>query len=155
VLQLLVCVLWAVLALAAADVSHETAASLGDRETPRPGRIVEIRVYTLKPGARQRFHDIVAREAVPLLRRWNIDTVAYGPSRHDEVSYFLVRAFRDLADRMKIEDAFYGSAEWKNGPRTAILSAIDHYSTVVVHLDDETVRALRDSLSTEGPGGGS
>lgn len=102
-----------------------------DRQTTDSG-VVEIRVYTLKPGTRARFHESFVRDSLPLLRRHQVDVVAYGPSLHDDHSYFLMRAFQSLADRTRSEDAFYGSDEWIKGPRDAVLAAIDTYSTVVV-----------------------
>ena len=138
--------------LAAAAVSVPAGSGQAFPSHPNPHeadqeRTIEIRVYTLKAGTRGRFHATVERDAIPLLRRANIEVVAYGPSSHDEVSYYLVRAFRDLADRTRSEDAFYGSAEWQLGPRATIMSAIDHYSTMVVHVSPETVRSLRESLA--------
>ena len=108
--------------------------------------VIEIRVYTLKSGVRERFHDLVVRQALPLLQRHGIDVVAYGPSLHDADSYYLVRAFRSLDERTRGEDAFYASKEWTDGPREAVLAAIETYSTVVVEIDASTLRALR-SLS--------
>lgn len=114
---------------------------------PEPLRTVEIRVYTLKDGVRERFHRAVERDVMPLLRQAKIDVIAYGPSAHDEVSYFLIRAFRDLDERAQLEDAFYGSKAWPLGPREAIISAIDHYSTAIVRLSEPTVRSLQSSLT--------
>lgn len=114
---------------------------------PEPLRTVEIRVYTLKDGVRERFHRAVERDVMPLLRQAKIDVIAYGPSAHDEVSYFLIRAFRDLDERAQLEDAFYGSKAWQLGPREAIISAIDHYSTAIVRLSEPTVRSLQSSLT--------
>ena len=107
------------------------------------GQVVEIRVYTLKPGVRDRFHRLFLEQALPMLRRWNVDVVAYGPSLHDDDSYVLMRAFPSVEVRERSEDAFYGSQEWKSGPREAILAAIETYSTVVVRVDDDTVQGLR------------
>jgi hypothetical protein len=45
--------------------------------------------------------------------------------------------------RQRSEDTFYGSDEWKNGPREAILAAVDNYTTVLVRLDEVTLRGLR------------
>lgn len=115
---------------------------------PDQDAALEIRVYTLSAGTRDRFHETVEREAMPLLQEAGIEVVAYGPSAHDEVSYYLVRVFRDLADRARSEDAFYGSAAWQRGPRATIMSAIEHYSTMVVHVSPETVRSLRESLAS-------
>ena len=105
--------------------------------------MVEIRSYNLKPGTRDRFHQLFLKEALPLLKRWNVDVVAYGPSLHDQDSYFLMRAFTSVAQRQKDEDAFYGSQEWIKGPRERVLADIDSYTTIVVHLDDATLRGLR------------
>jgi uncharacterized protein (TIGR02246 family) len=112
-------------------------------------RTLEIRLYALKPGIRTAFHALVEREALPLLRRAQIDVVAYGPSLHDADSYFLMRAFDSAAARTAAEDAFYGSDAWRRGPRDAVLSMIETYTTVVVGTDEATLRGLREIMSTE------
>lgn len=104
---------------------------------------VEIRSYTLKPGTRQEFHRLFLEEAMPLLQRWNVDVVGYGPSLHDENSYYLMRRFDSLAQREQSENEFYGSDEWRQGPRENILALIENYSEVVLELDDATVDGLR------------
>jgi hypothetical protein len=105
--------------------------------------ILEIRSYTLKPGTRERFHQRFERESLPMLRRAKVDVVAYGPSLADHDSYFLMRAYPSLEERQRSEDAFYGSDEWRNGPRAAVLADIDTYTTVVIRVDAATLRALR------------
>ena len=105
--------------------------------------LVEIRSYTLKPGTRQKFHRLFLEEAYPMLQRWNVDVVSYGPSRHDENSYYLMRRFDRLAHRDQMEDAFYGSDEWRRGPREAVLACIETYTEFVLELDDVTVQGLR------------
>ena len=40
---------------------------------------VEIRSYNLKPGARDEFHRLVLERSMPMLERWNVDVVAFGP----------------------------------------------------------------------------
>src|SRR5688500_18656376 len=54
-------------------------------------RVVEIRSYNLKPGTRDRFHQLFLKEALPMLKRWKVDVIAHGPSLHDQDSYFLMR----------------------------------------------------------------
>lgn len=108
--------------------------------------VVEIRSYNLVPGARAEFHRLVVQESMPLLRQWNVDVVGYGPSLHDENSYYLVRAFESLEQRESGEAAFYASPEWVEGPREAILALIESYTTVVVELDDDALAALRAAL---------
>lgn len=106
-------------------------------------RIVEIRSYNLKAGTRDRFHLLFEREALPLLRRFKVDVVAYGPSLHDGDSYYLMRSFSSVEDRERSEDSFYGSDEWRQGPREAILAGIESYTTAVIRLDDATLEGLR------------
>jgi hypothetical protein len=105
--------------------------------------VVEIRSYNLKPGARDRFHEIATTQAIPMLRRSKIDVVANGPSLHDANSYYLIRAFASPEERDRQEDAFYASDEWRQGPREAVLSAIESYTTVVVRIDPQTLEGLR------------
>jgi len=47
-------------------------------------RVVEIRSYNLTPGTRDRFHQLFLNEALPMLKRWQVDVIAYGPSLHDQ-----------------------------------------------------------------------
>src|SRR5262245_66188526 len=102
-------------------------------------RVVEIRSYNLKPGTRDEFHRLVLERAMPMLARWKTDVVAHGPSAHDADSYYLIRSYGTLEDRQREQDAFYGSAEWREGPRGAIMALIDSHATVVLDVDDVTL----------------
>ena len=113
-----------------------------------PTRIVDIRSYNLKPGTRDQFQKLFEREALPMLKRWRVEVVAYGPSLHDQNSWLLMRGFPGVAERQKSEDAFYGSDEWIKGPRAAILAGIDTYATIVINVDEATLRGLRTSGGT-------
>lgn len=104
---------------------------------------VEIRSYNLKPGTRDEFHRLFLERAFPMLKRWNVDVVAYGPSLHDQDSYFLMRHYDSLAQREASENDFYGSDEWKQGPREAIVALIENYTEVVLELDGDTLQGLR------------
>ena len=106
-------------------------------------RFVEIRSYNLRPGTRQEFHRLFLEEALPMLKRWNVDVVAYGSSLHDENSYYLIRRYNSLTHREESEEAFYGSDEWRQGPRQAILACIENYTEIVFELDEDTLHGLR------------
>jgi NIPSNAP protein len=105
---------------------------------------LEIRSYNLKPDSRGEFHRLFMEEAMPLLKRWNVDVVSYGPSLHDENSYYLMRRYDSLDQREESENAFYGSDEWRQGPREAIIALIENYTEIVLELDEVTVQGLRD-----------
>jgi len=95
-------------------------------------KLVEIRSLTLRAGTRDRFHDVFVARALPMLRRDRIDVVAYGPSLHDEASYFVIRAFASLEERARDDDdALF-----------AIADDILDNSTIVLRVDDEAFEAF-------------
>lgn len=95
-------------------------------------RVIEVRTYRLHPGSGAEFDRLFREEATPLLDRWGITVLWHGPSLDDPDSYLLVRAFGSTAEREIAEDDFYGSPEWRDGPREPVLSLIESYHTVVV-----------------------
>jgi hypothetical protein len=106
-------------------------------------KVIEIRSYELKPGVRQEFDRLVATVAVPILHRWRVDVVAFGPSLHDQDSYYLIRCYETLQARQESQAAFYGSQEWIDGPRASLVGLIERYISVVVEMDDRTIEGLR------------
>ena len=104
---------------------------------------IEIRSLNLKPGKREEFHRLYIEEALPLLKRWNFDVVAHGPSLHDENTYYVIRRYDSLAQREQMEDAYYASDDWRKGPREAMLALIENYTDLVLEVDEVTVQGLR------------
>ncbi len=113
------------------------------RGSPAERRVVEIRTLTLRPGTRPEFQRLYVERSLPLLRRWGFDVVAFGPSLHDDRTFHVVRAYADLADRERREDAFYASEDWRGGPRESMLALIESYTDAVLELDAGAVEALR------------
>jgi hypothetical protein len=111
-------------------------------------RFVEFRAYNLRRGSGPAFHALVSQKSLPLLRKWNIDVLAAGPSLHDPDSYFLVRAYDSLEQRQQSQDEFYGSPDWRQGPREAIIALIENDTSVVLELSEASVAALRASLAS-------
>ena len=72
--------------------------------------VVEIRTYKLRPGSGAEFHRTVV----------------------DDDSYYLIRSYPSLEERQRSQDAFYGSDEWRHGPREAIVSRIEGDSIVLL-----------------------
>lgn len=108
-------------------------------------RLVEIRSYALKSGRIEGFHRSFVDAALPMLRDAGIDVVAFGRSMHDENAWYLIRAFDDFAHLNAQEDAFYGSEAWKNGPREAVIDAIDRYLDTLLWMSEESIEDLRES----------
>ena len=109
----------------------------------RTTRVVEIRTYRLLPGTRDEYDRLFREEALPLLRRFEVDVVGAGPSIDEPNGYFLIRTFADLADREQREEGFYSSPEWREGPREAVIEKIEVYTDAVLELDEATIEGLR------------
>ncbi|WP_374562063.1 NIPSNAP family protein [Ideonella sp.] len=105
-------------------------------------RLIEIRAYKLKPGEAAAFHDAVLNTVMPMLRGV-MDVVAHGPSAHEIDTYYLVRAYADLADLEAQQAAFYGADAWRLGPRESIVSRIDSYLNTVLWLSPDAVEDMR------------
>jgi len=109
-------------------------------------RIVEIRTYNLKENSRENFHRLFADKAMPLLKKWDIHVVGFGPSLHDKSTYTLIREYQSIEQMQKSEDAFYASDEWRKGPRESVLALIENYTTLVLNADQELINQLHKSL---------
>ena len=104
---------------------------------------IEIRSLNLKPGSREQFHRLFIERALPLLKRWNFDVVAHGPSLHDENTYYVIRRYNSLTQREQMEDTYYASDDWRKGPREAMLALIENYTDIILELGEVTVQGLR------------
>lgn len=93
--------------------------------------IIEIRTYHLKPGAAQEFLRVMREEAFPLLEKFGLRVLAGGLTIAEGEDAYLIRSFDSLEEREAQEARFYGSDEWKNGPREAVISRIESFHEVV------------------------
>jgi hypothetical protein len=85
---------------------------------------IEIRSLNLRPGTREEFHRLYIEEALPLLKRWNFDVVAHGPSLHDENTYYMIRRYESLSQREQMEDAYYARNDrWQSSCEAMLASS--------------------------------
>jgi NIPSNAP len=106
-------------------------------------RLVEIRTYSLKPGALEEFHTAMVQHAAPLVRAAGMDIVAFGKSVHEQETYFLARAYADYEQLKAQQDAFYSSEAWKQGPRALLVSRIETYLNTLIWLSTESIEDMR------------
>jgi hypothetical protein len=105
-------------------------------------RVLDLRTYKLVPGGGESFDRIFRERALPMLERFRIDVVGYGPSLDDCDLYFLLRAFPSAARRKEQLDSIYGSDDWQQNHRDAVLALIETYHTVVIEQTPEISHAL-------------
>jgi hypothetical protein len=115
--------------------------------------VLDLRIYKLRLGRRETFASIFEDEALPMLRRYEIDVVGYGPSLADADRYYLARAFASSSQREQQLGAFYGSDEWQQGYEERVMELIEAFHTVVIPLTPGIAHALgaRESAETRSP----
>jgi hypothetical protein len=104
--------------------------------------VLDLRTYRLVPGGREVFDRILQESALPMLRRYEIDVVGYGPSLADDDHYYLARAFPSNSLREQRLGAFYGSDEWKQGYEDTVGELIATYHRVVIPLTASVERVF-------------
>lgn len=97
--------------------------------------VIEVRTYTLTPGSGAEFERLFSEESLPMLERFGVEVVAFGASLDDADSYYLIRGYTSVAERRRSQDEFYGSDEWRQGPREAVLALIESHISVVLPAD--------------------
>ena len=85
---------------------------------------------------------LVREETIPLARRYGHVVVAFGPSTHDEDSYYLIRSFTTDEERRRAVDGLHGSEEWLRDYDQRVMSFIESYQTAVFATSAEAVRQL-------------
>jgi hypothetical protein len=97
-------------------------------------RVLDLRTYKLVAGGAEEFDRIFRERILPMLERFGIEVVGYGPSLDDGDLYYLMRAFGSAAQREEQLDAFYGSEEWRQKHRDAVLGRIETYHTLLIDI---------------------
>ena len=96
--------------------------------------VLDLRTYKLVPGGGEDFDRIFRERALPMLERFGIEVLRYGPSLEDADLYFLMRVFPSVTHRNEQLDAFYGSDEWRQNHRDAVLALIETYHTLLISV---------------------
>ncbi|MFZ6873423.1 NIPSNAP family protein [Undibacterium sp. Di27W] len=112
-------------------------------------RLIEIRTYRLKPGVADAFHHAMHSLAVPMLKKWDTDVVAYGHTDHEEATYFLIRSYEDREALEREQNAFYASSEWKDGPRKELVDRLDSYMNTLIWVSQEAINSMRELNASE------
>lgn len=104
--------------------------------------LLEIRLFTVRPGTRDEFHRISRDGTIPLMRRLGITVVAHGPSLNNENGYFLMRAFPSEAERVELSQSLYRTAEWEEKYDAPVSGMIEDYDTTVLRAASDAIKAL-------------
>lgn len=111
-------------------------------------KTVEILQYRLKAGTGESLHQIMCNTSVPLHNRQGIRIIAFGCSRHDADSYFLMRAFENEEQLESVLEDFYASEAWRMGPREEIIERIEVSLKSVLLLSESAIAEIRKSFES-------
>jgi len=103
--------------------------------------VLDLRTYQLVPGGGEDFDRLFRERALPMLERFGIEVLRYGPSLEDADLYFLMRTFSSVTHRNEQLDAFYGSDEWRQNHRDAALALLETYHTLLISLNGQIGRS--------------
>jgi len=104
--------------------------------------LLEMRLFKLHPGTRAEFDRISRDGTIPMMRRYGINVVDFGPMLNDEDGYFLLRAFGSEEDRVAKSQAIYSTAEWEENYDAPVTSMIADYRTAVIPATRSVTLAL-------------
>lgn len=111
-----------------------------------PNRVVEFRVFRLHRGRREEFATRFEAHLLPLHRRLGIELVSWGPSLHDQDSYFVIRVHPSVETRQEAMDSLFGSDEWLMNQEEEVLGMIESYNTCVVEACEPLIEAMRSGM---------
>jgi hypothetical protein len=104
--------------------------------------LLEIRLFRVHPGMRDEFDRISRDGTIPMMRRFGINVLMFGPCLNDEDGYFLMRAFSSDRERVEEAQAFYASAEWETNYAARVTAMIADYRTAVVPATEDAIKSL-------------
>lgn len=88
-------------------------------------RIVELRRYALKPGAREALIELFDREFVETQEAVGMEILGQFRDLDDPNSFVWMRGFRDMPTRKRALEAFYGGPVWKEHGPAANATMVD------------------------------
>ncbi|HJQ00458.1 MAG TPA: hypothetical protein VJ851_02555 [Jatrophihabitans sp.] len=105
-------------------------------------RLLEIRLFTLHPGTREEFHRISRDGTIPMMRRFDIEVIAFGPCLNNDDGYYLLRGFDSEEDRVVRSQAIYATEEWEQNYDKPVGDMIAGYQTAVLPRSAELLDRL-------------
>jgi len=94
--------------------------------------LLEMRLFTVRPGTREEFRRISHEETIPLMRSLGIDVLAYGPASNNDDLYYLLRAFCSEKQRTEQVRVLYASSAWERDFDAPVLGMIEDYRIAVM-----------------------
>lgn len=99
--------------------------------------IVEIRIYDVKPGLRDRFVHFLEHKSGPIQQSKGIQL--FGPfiDLQNENTVVYLRGFRgSLEDRDRVRSLFYAGPEWRGGLKAEAAEMVESCKVILAHTTE-------------------
>src|SRR5438034_9490808 len=103
------------------ELDHRADARVSAREWP----VVELRRYTLRPGARETLIELFDRELVETQEGAGMAVIGQFRDLDEPDRFVWLRGFPDMDARARALAAFYGGPVWKEHGRAANATMVD------------------------------
>lgn len=108
------------------------------------GRLLEIRMFRVRPGTREEFDRISREGTVPMMRRYGFTVLACGPQLDEDDGYYLVRVFDSAQQRLDLSQRLYASQEWIDNYEQPVMAMIVDYRNALLPAYGAIVAGLAD-----------
>lgn len=82
--------------------------------------VYELRVYTLKPGMRDKFVEFMSKKILPFQKEQGMRIHGVFTATEDETTYVWIRSFADMQERERLYEAVYQSEYWQSQIRPEV-----------------------------------
>lgn len=106
--------------------------------------VVELRRYTLKPGARETLVELFDRELVESQEALGMSILGTFRDLEDPDQFVWIRGFDDLASRAPALQAFYSGPVWKEHSAAANATMVDVDNVLLLRPADEGLHIEHD-----------
>lgn len=104
--------------------------------------IVEVRIYTTKPGLRDEFLAFFTARSIPALRSKGMTVLGPLIDLENPDVFVWLRAFPSLEERDRMKSAFYDGDEWKNELEAIAMPMLEKYEAVLTETAPGFVNAV-------------
>jgi len=108
--------------------------------------LLEVLIYKISPGKREAFHQALQHSALPRMERAGLTLVGFGPSRHDQDSYYLLRAYPSMEYHAQTLGRHYQDLGWLEQHHPELSPMVETCSVVVVPCEPEGIEKLKHTI---------
>lgn len=108
--------------------------------------LLEVLVYRISHGRRAAFHEALQQGALSQMEQQGFTVVGFGPSRHDQDSYYLLRAYPSMEYRAKVLDRCPTESSWLRAHQPELGGMVESCNVAVLPCEPEGIEKLKHTI---------